>query len=123
MRYLYVFGLLLLVGCYSSERDCEKFRTGTFKWTQEIQGEEVTTTFKRTDQYQIEDFQGQIDTSYIEWVNDCEYRILPKNPKTNAESRAYLFKILRTEGDTYTFSFSQSGDERVFNGAATLVDQ
>jgi len=113
-----LLGYLLTTSCYDSDRECTRFKTGTFEWSQEIEGEEVTARFVRTNDYQIEYFQDRVDSSTIKWINDCEYRITPINPKTNAESRAYLFKIIRTEGDRFYFRFQQSGDEALYDGMA-----
>ena len=112
---------MLFYSCYRSERKCEDFEQGTFEWTQEIEGETVTTRFVRTDDYQIEYFKEEVDSAKITWINDCEYRIKPINPKSNAESRAYLFKITRTDGDRYYFQFEQSGLDQVFDGSAVKV--
>jgi hypothetical protein len=119
--------LLLLViivftaSCYENTRECTDFRTGTFEWTQDSGGKLLTTTFTRTEELQIETFENVTDTSRVEWVNDCEWRIIPINPKTNAESRAYLFKIMRTEGDTYFFEFTQSGRDQIYKGSAKKI--
>jgi hypothetical protein len=118
-RWLLFAGLIFsLTSCYENTRDCTDFRTGTFEWTQDSGGKLLTTTFTRTEDLQIETFENVTDTSRVEWVNDCEWSIIPINPKTNAESRAYLFKIMRTEGDTYYFEFTQSGRDQIYKGSA-----
>ncbi len=121
MRYsLLLLIILFLTGCsnFVNERSCEDFKTGTFVWEQESGGKLLKTTFTRTDTLQIERFENTIDTSRVEWVNDCEWRVIPINPATNADSRAYLFKILRTEGDSYYFEFKQSGRDQIYYGTA-----
>lgn len=123
MRLILLFVLIVSISsCYENPRECEDFRTGTFEWTQDAGGKLLTTTFKRTEDFQIETFEGVTDTSKVEWVNDCEWRIIPINPKTNAESRAYLFKIMRTEGDTYSFEFTQSGRDQIYKGTARKIE-
>lgn len=124
MRHLLHFFLLtlLLSSCYENKRDCTDFRTGTFEWKQDAGGKLLTTTFTRTETLQIETFENVVDTSKVEWINDCEWRIIPINPKTNAESRAYLFKIMRTEGDRYFFEFKQSGRDQIYKGEAKKID-
>ncbi|AZQ44167.1 DNA topoisomerase IV [Nonlabens ponticola] len=121
------FLLLLLVSCiackqYENQRDCDDFRTGTFVWEQESGGKLLKTTFVRTEDMQIETFEGVTDTSRVEWVNECEWRIIPVNPKTNADSRAYLFKILNTTANSYTFEFTQSGRDEIYRGEARKVE-
>lgn len=112
--------LLLTINCsnYNNTRSCEDFKTGRFVWEQESGGKLLKTTFERTKDFQIETFEGVVDTSKVEWVNDCEWRVIPINPKSNADSRAYLFKILRTEEDSYTFEFKQSGRDQIYYGTA-----
>ncbi|WP_194852443.1 DNA topoisomerase IV [Nonlabens antarcticus] len=122
------FLLILLVvavsSCkkYNNVRDCDNFRTGTFVWEQESGGKLLTTKFVRTEAIQIEYFEDQVDTSKVEWVNDCEWRVIPIDPKTNADSRAYLFKILNTTEDSYTFEFTQSGRDQIYRGEAKKIN-
>ena len=72
MRQIIILLLFLLVSCYSLERDCKPFQNGKFKFTQIIDGELKTSFFTRNSLYEIELFEGNIDTSTIRWVNDCE---------------------------------------------------
>ncbi|MGJ8685198.1 MAG: DNA topoisomerase IV [Nonlabens sp.] len=119
MKYFVVLLLFLLVSsCYQVERDCSNFKTGSFIWEQESGGKLLTTTFTRTEEFQVETYEGVTDSSRVEWVNDCEWRVIPINPKTNADSRAYLFRILNTTEDSYTFEFKQSGREQTYQGTA-----
>ena len=123
MRFMILIVLVFATAsCYENPRECSDFRTGSFEWTQESGGKLLTTTFSRIDSLQIETFEGVTDTSRVEWINECEWRIIPINPETNAESRAYLFKIMRTEGDTYDFEFRQSGRDQIYKGTAKRID-
>ena len=98
---------LILVSCYNVERDCNDFRTGSFKFTTSINDSIVKSTFIRTDKYEIEQFNGIKDSSTIRWVNDCEFILTKINPKTNQEKRPIRIKILRTYGNSYDFEYSQ----------------
>lgn len=120
MKYapLFLILLLSLTSCYENTRDCTDFQVGTFIWEQESGGKLLKTEFTRTKDLQIERFENKIDTSRIEWINDCEWRVIPIDPKSNAESRAYLFKILTTNKDSYTFEFKQSGRDQIYKGTA-----
>jgi hypothetical protein len=120
MKYSPLFILVLLVttSCYENTRDCKDYQEGTFIWEQESSGKLLKTEFTRTKDLQIERFENKVDTSRIEWINDCEWRVIPIDPKTNAESRAYLFKILSTKKDSYTFEFKQSGRDQIYTGTA-----
>ncbi|ALM22052.1 hypothetical protein JCM19294_122 [Nonlabens tegetincola] len=117
----YIPLLLLFSACYENQVDCESFKEGTFIWEQESGGKKFKTEFTRIGNLQIEKFENEIDSSRVEWINDCEWRIIPINPDSNADSRAYLFKILNTSKDSYTFEFKQSGREQVYSGTATKI--
>ncbi|WP_394344198.1 hypothetical protein [Antarcticibacterium flavum] len=55
--------LVLFTGCYSPERDCASYRTGTFEFETYLNGEIVTSRFVRNDSIEIDHFQGKTDTS------------------------------------------------------------
>ncbi|OUS11338.1 DNA topoisomerase IV [Nonlabens dokdonensis] len=112
--------ILLCSSCYENKRDCLDFQEGTFIWEQESGGKLLRTEFTRTKDLQIERFENKVDTSRIEWINDCEWRVIPIDPETNAESRAYLFKILSTDKNSYSFEFTQSGRDQIYKGTATI---
>ena len=97
----------LLISCYSVERDCKEFRTGYFEFSTSINDSIVKSTFIRTDNYEIEEFNGVKDSSTIRWVNECEFILTKINPSTNQEKRPIRIKILRTMGDSYDFEYSQ----------------
>ena len=98
---------LLFISCYSVERDCVEFRTGSFEFSTSINDSIVKSTFIRTDNYEIEEFKGVKDSSTIRWVNKCEFILTKINPKTNQERRPIRIKILRTYGNSYDFEYSQ----------------
>ncbi len=56
---------LLLAGCYSRERNCKDFKTGKFKFEYEIDGIKKTTMFERTEDMEIETFEGKTDTASV----------------------------------------------------------
>ncbi len=123
--YLWCFFLLVLVcsSCYEVNRDCEAFKTGTFEF-EALVGTEITkTTFVRNDSIEIDYFRGKADTSYIRWINDCEYIVKKKNPKNQAEKRAIHMKILSTEGNTYQFEYNLVGAPRKEKGTAVKVSE
>ena len=103
------FGSLLLYSCYSINRDCEKFHTGSFEFSTLINGEIKTSYFSRTEDLEIETYGGKIDSARIRWVNDCECILTKLNPKSNQDKRPVQIKILSTLGNTYTFEYSLVG--------------
>ena len=106
---LIFFGSLLICSCYSVERDCTKFHTGSFEFTSVINGEIKTSYFTRTNDLEIESYEGKIDTANIRWVNDCECILTKINPSSNQDKRPVQIKILSTESNTYTFEYSLVG--------------
>ena len=112
----------LLISCYSVERDCKECRTGYFEFSTSINDSIIKSTFIRTDNYEIEEFNGVKDSSTIRWVNECEFILTKINPSTNQEKRPIRIKILRTMGDSYDFEYSQvSNPSRVNRGTVNKI--
>ena len=103
------FGFLILYSCYSVDRDCKKFHTGTFEFSTLINGEIKTSYFTRTESLEIETYENKIDSASIRWVNDCECILTKLNPKSNQDKRPVQIKILSTEANTYAFEYSLVG--------------
>lgn len=120
------FSILLLVclmtSCYQPERNCADFKTGTFEFESFIDGELVKTRFIRKDSIEIDYFQGEVDTSSVRWINDCEYILKNLNPKNRAEEKPLYMKILTTKGNTYTFEYSLVGETAKQQGTAIKVE-
>ncbi len=82
-----VLAFSLLTSCYQQERNCKDFKTGKFSFEYEINGKEKTTHFERTENLEIETFEGKTDTSTVRWVNDCEYILQKVHPKNMQEAK------------------------------------
>ena len=118
--------LLLLastfVSCYQVEHNCKDFKTGKFEFTQEINGAKKTSTFERTENLQIETFNGKTDTASVRWVNDCEFVLEKLHPKNMQEKKAISMKIISTKNKTYIFEYSFVGNDQKQRGTATKLD-
>lgn len=112
MRRLVILIYVLFISCYSLVRDCKPFQQGEFEFTQIINGEIKSSYFKRDSIFEIELFEGKIDTSSIRWVNDCECILTKLNPDNNQEKRPIQIRIISTKDDTYTFDYSLVGDSK-----------
>lgn len=112
---------LLLMSCYEQERKCNDFKTGTFEFTQEIEGKKHTSIFTRTEKLQIETYNGKTDTATVRWVNDCEFILQKLHPKTMQERKAINMKILFTKDNTYTFEYAFVNDEKKQRGIVTKI--
>ena len=120
MKYsaLLLFALLAFTSCYEFERNCSNFTTGTFKSEITIAGKTYTSSFTRDSQYQIETYEGKVDSSKVRWINDCEVIFTTINPKNRIEKKDVHLKILTTTKDSYTFEYSYVGDVNKQKGTA-----
>ena len=71
-----------------------------------------TSTFTRDSLYEIERFEGKIDTASIRWVNDCECILTKINPTSNQDKRPIQIKTISTQDNSYTFENSLVGDSK-----------
>jgi hypothetical protein len=128
MRIAPILALLfLLTSCYEKDRNCADFKTGTFSFTYQIDGEEKTGKFMRTERYNIDYYENKIDSASIRWINDCEFIQTKINPKSKAEEKAIHMKILTTTNDSYTFEYSlavppTNKKKRVEKGTANKIN-
>ena len=117
--------ILILLGfssCYQPERNCAKFKTGTFEFESFLDGELVKSRFTRNDSIEIDYFRGKTDTSSIRWINDCEYLIKNLHPESRSEEKPIHIKILTTEKNTYTFENGRVGETKNQRGTAVKVE-
>ncbi|HYD91566.1 MAG TPA: DNA topoisomerase IV [Flavobacterium sp.] len=117
-----ILGTLLLTGCYQQHRECADFKTGSFRFEYEIDGQKKVTEFVRTENLEIETFEGKTDTSSVRWINDCEYILQKLSPKNMQEKKAVHMKILFTTENSYTFEFSIVGDTNKQTGTVTKLN-
>jgi len=113
MRLLFFICLFLFSSCYTLERNCKPFQQGNFQFSQIINGEIKTSYFSRDSLYEIERYEGKIDTATIRWVNDCECILTKLSPTSNQDKRPIQIRIISTQGDdAYTFEYSLVGDSK-----------
>lgn len=118
MKPLLFLILLSFTSCIKTQSDCncEDFKTGTFEFSQTINGKKMISTFVRTDKLQIETFQGKTDTATVRWINDCEFILQKTHPKNMQEQKAIAMKIIASKDKTYTFEYSFIGDSNKKTG-------
>lgn len=113
MRIVLIISLsLFLNSCFTPERNCKNFKTGTFAFTSVVLGDTLTTRFTRTDSLEIDYYLNRIDSSSVRWLNDCECVVKKLRPLSYQESKAVHMKIITTKDNTYTFEYNLVGDER-----------
>lgn len=121
-KLLYFLPLFfLLISCYNQERNCANFKTGKFEFVAEINGEKKVSTFIRTENLEIETFEGKTDSAAIRWVNDCEFVLEKLNPKTMADKKPVSIKIVTTNGNECTFEYGYVGDARRERGTIKKI--
>lgn len=114
--------LFLFTSCYQQERKCTDFKTGKFEFKQEINGKKSVSTFIRTENLQIETYDGKTDTATVRWVNDCEFVLEKLHPKSMQDKKAITMKILYTKDNTYTFEYAFMGDQKKMKGLVTKLE-
>ncbi|HSD14051.1 MAG TPA: hypothetical protein VLB74_05345 [Flavobacterium sp.] len=114
--------IILLTSCYNQERNCTDFKTGKFEFVQEINGKQKKSVFERTEDLQIETFNGKTDTASVRWTNDCEFVLQKLHPKTMQEKKAIAMKILTTNEKGYTFEYAFVGEAKKQRGSVTKID-
>ena len=102
----------LLISCYTVERDCQDFHTGTFQFQQIIGDELQTSTFLRTNNLEVEYFKSNIDSASIRWINPCECILTKLNPISNQDKRPIAIKIISTSEKEYVFEYALVGDQK-----------
>jgi hypothetical protein len=122
IRFILLFSTLSLASCYETERNCSNFKTGSFRFEQEIEGKKHVTLFERTEALQIETYEGKTDTASVRWLNECEFILQKIHPKNMQEKKAYHMKILTTDGNSYTFEYSFVGDNNKQKGTVTKLN-
>lgn len=123
MKYIFVCSLVVLFSsCYQIERNCSDFKTGTFESVITIDGVLYKSTFSRTSELQVEEFNGVIDSTNVRWINDCEMIFKTIRPKNRAEKKDIHLKILTTSKDSYRFEYGYVGDTNKQKGDAKRLN-
>ena len=122
-RFLVSSIFIYLLGCNLPERNCLDYKNGDFEFSTVINGDVITSKFSRIDSIEIEYFENKIDTSFVNWVSDCEFILRKKNPVTSADKKAVNMKILSTSKNGYIFEFPIVGAKKnIFRGEAIIIN-
>jgi len=121
MRVLCFLLVFSLFGCYETSRDCKAYKTGEFYSEVSINDVLYKSTFKRSEDLQIETYNKKIDSSKLRWINDCEVVFKTINPKNRAERKDIHLKILTTTDSSYTFEYSYVGETKKQKGVAYKI--
>jgi len=117
---------LLTLSCYQVDRNCSDFKTGTFEFIYTVDGVEKKGTFVRTNDFNIDYYENEIDSASIRWINDCEFVLKKIHPKNKSEAKAIHMKILSTTKNSYVFEYQLAARDtyekrRVEKGVAKKI--
>ena len=112
MRFMIVLVVFFgLYSCAQPERNCKKFQTGSFEFSSiSSNGDTLKTFFTRTNKIEVDYFNNETDSSYVNWVSECECVLKKVKPKNLFEKKPIQMKILSTSEDQYVFEYSFVGD-------------
>lgn len=121
-RIVIIFIVLTAMSCYQTERHCKQFKTGTFFSEITIDDILYKSEFSRTDDLQIEVYNGKSDSAEVRWINDCEVIFKTINPKNMAAKKDIHLKILTTTDSSYTYEYSYVGETKKQKGIAFIAN-
>ena len=123
MRSLLIIVVLFSsVSCLkNSKGNVDDFKIGSFKTVLE-NGENVSFAIRK-DSLQIESYKQVQDTFYINWIDQFEYTLLKKNPKTQLDSTPFHVKITSVKKDSYTFKAYYKGSNFKQKGTAFKLEE
>ena len=122
MRYFLIIILLFTIqSCIQKNKlHVNDLKQGSFKTT--LEDDEIISFATRNDSIQIEDFNGVKDTFRIRWIDQFEYILVKKNPKTMLDSTPFHVKITGVKDNSYTFSAYYKGSKFKQKGTAVKLD-
>jgi hypothetical protein len=122
MKFVLLAVFLSVSSCYQSTRHCNDFKIGKFKSEVTINNETFSSYFNRSETLQIETYNGNIDSSEVRWINDCEVIFKTINPKNRIEKKDIHLKILATTDSSYTYEYSYVGETKKQKGVAIKTE-
>lgn len=123
MRYLLIIIVLFgITSCLKNSRgNVDDFKNGSFKTV--LEDGENTSFAVRKDSLQIESYKQVQDTFYINWIDQFEYVLLKKNPRTQLDSTPFHVKITGVKKDSYTFNAYYKGSNFKQKGTAYKLEE
>jgi len=122
MRLLFaIMALFLHISCIENVKvNVADFKTGSYKTVLE-DGETISMALRK-DSLQIETFNNVKDTFSIQWLDQFEYVLLKKNPKTLLDSTPFHVKITSIKKNSYTFRAYYKGSNFKQKGTAYKLE-
>ena len=122
MRYFAITILFITTAsCLTNSNvHVDELKNGSFKTT--LEDKETISYATRNDSIQIEDYNGIKDTFNIKWIDQFEYVLVKRNPKTMLDSTPFHVKITGIKNNTYTFNAYYKGSNFKQKGTAVKLD-
>jgi len=115
------FIVLLFASCNEAPKTAPNhFKTGKYKTI--LEDSDITSTAVRNDSIQIETYDNKKDTFSIRWINNFEYVLLKKNPKSKLDSTPFHVKITAVKRNSYNFKAFYKGSNFKQKGEAIKLD-
>ena len=120
-KYLIIVLSLLLFSCQEKPKiKPNNFKIGKYKTV--LDDNSTTSHAERNNSIQIETYNNKKDTFTIQWVDNFEYILLKKNPKTLLDSTPFHVKITAIKKDSYNFKAYYKGSKFKQKGTAFKLD-
>lgn len=122
MRYFFVFAVLCsLVSCINKSKvHMDDFKQGKFKTV--LDDQEAVSYAIRNDSIQIEEFNGVKDTFNIKWLDQFEYVLTKRVPKTLLDSTPFYVKLTSVQQNSYSFNAYYKGSNFKQKGTAYKLE-
>lgn len=122
MRYFFIVLLLFsLVSCIKKNKvNMDDFKQGKFKTV--LEDKETVSFATRNDSIQIEDFNGIKDTFNIKWLDQFEYVLTKRVPRTMLDSTPFYVKITGVKQNSYSFKAYYKGSNFKQKGTAFKLE-
>lgn len=112
---------LLLSSCNQPRESApNNFKIGKYKTI--LEDGNITSFAERNDSIQVETFDNKKDTFRINWINNFEYVLLKKNPKSKLDSTPFHVKLTAVRKNSYNFKAYYKGSNFRQKGKAIKID-
>ena len=119
---LIIIVLFFCASCLENKGvNVDDFKNGSFR-TELEDGENISFAIRK-DSLQIESFNQVNDTFKINWIDQFEYVLLKKSPKTLLDSTPFHVKITSVKKNSYTFKAYYKGSKFKQKGTAFKLDE
>ncbi|MBP2832142.1 hypothetical protein J8281_08065 [Aquimarina sp. U1-2] len=101
MKYFFLLLSLTIFSCFAQKKDCNKFKTGTFKYSD---NDDWVVTRTDSTQIEVNKKNGRTLRSSINWLSNCEYVATVKDVNSSVNDiigKVIKVNITQTDKDTY----------------------